>query len=108
MTYEEIAKMVEDMGYLNAYRAFKGEAPEAPFIIFYNPESDDLYADGTNYQRIETLIIELYTVGKDFEAEKAVEDALSAYGLSYSKDEKLAGDNHALGIIYTMGVLINA
>lgn len=107
MTHKEISAMVDEMGYPSAYRRFEGEPTSTPFIIFYSPETIDLFADGKNYQRVEILNIELYTVRKNFEAERNVEAVLEKYGFSYSKDEQSAGEKEALGIIYTMGVLID-
>lgn len=109
MTYEQIATMVAEMGYANAYFQFDHDrAMPTPFICFYYPGIDDVYADDANYQRIAELIIELYTNAKDFDAEATVENKLREYGLSYNKTEEYIEDEKMYEVIYEMEVIINA
>ena len=68
MTYKEIATMVRSIGLPYAYHQFpEGTEQKPPFICFFFSNSNDLYADGENYQRIDTLNVELYTREKDFD-----------------------------------------
>lgn len=109
MTYEQIATMVAEMGYPNAYYQFeRARAKEPPFICFYYPEIDDVYADDSNYQRIVGLTVELYTRKKDFAAEDAVENILQTHGIPYDKNEEYIEDEQLYEVIYEMEVLINA
>ena len=109
MTYEQIATMVDEMGLRNAYFQFEHDrAVPPPFICFYYPGIDDVYADNANYQRIAELIIELYTKVKDFDAEAAVENKLHEYGLSYNKTEEYIEGEDMYEVIYEMEVMINA
>jgi hypothetical protein len=88
MTYQQINTLVAGIGIPYAYYSFEeGTAEEPPFLCFYYTENNDLAADNTNYQKIEHLIIELYTDTKDFALEKTVETALNAAGLVYTRDE---------------------
>lgn len=88
MTYKQVAKMVEDIGIPCAYYQFQnGTGQACPFICWFFESSNDLSADNTNWQRIRTLSVELYTDTKDFELEEQVEDALNAAGLVYSREE---------------------
>ena len=109
MTYEQIATMVAEIGYPNAYFQFDhdGETP-TPFICFYYPGIDDLYADSSNYQRITELIIELYSNTKNFDAEATVEQKLQEHGLTYSKYEEYIEGEKLYEVVYEMEVLINA
>lgn len=88
MTYAEVATMLASTNIPYAYYQFPEKTEQAcPFICFYFSGSNDLAADNINYQKIRTLIIELYTDNKDFELEETVENTLSEYGLVYSRDE---------------------
>ena len=87
MTYAEIDKLIEDIKLPYAYYQFPegtGQAP--PFICFYYPNRDDVFADNANYKKKEVLVIELYTRYKDFKKETAVESALTGVGFSFSKN----------------------
>lgn len=108
MTYTEIASMIESIGLPYAYYQFPegtGQAP--PFICFFYSGTDDLYADDSNYQRIVTLNIELYTSEKDFEHEAAIEQALADNGLTYYKEENYIDSEKMYQIAYEMEVIIN-
>ena len=108
MTYQEIAEMVESIGLPFAYYQFdQNTAQPPPFICFYYPASNDVYADASNYQRITELTIELYTDNKDFEHEKAVEDALAASSLTYRKLESYIDEEQMYMVTYEMEVIIN-
>lgn len=88
MTYAEIATMVESVGLPFAYHHFPDKSgQQPPFICFFYPQSADMLADGTNYKRINSLTVELYTDNKDFALEKQVETVLNGSGLVWQKDE---------------------
>lgn len=108
MTYKEIADMIESIGLPFAYYQFPegtGQAP--PFVVFFYSQTDDQYADNTNYQRIVNLNIELYTSEKDFTTEALVEEKISANGLSYYKEESYIDSEKMWQIAYEMEVIIN-
>ena len=108
MTYKEIAAMIESIGLPYAYYQFpEGTGQEPPFVVFFYSNIDDLYADESNYQRIVTLNIELYTREKDFEKEAAVEGILQNSGLSYYKEENYIDSEKMYQIAYEMEVIIN-
>lgn len=108
MTYEQIASMIESIGLPYAYYQFPegtGQAP--PFVCFFYANTDDVYADDSNYQRIVVLNIELYTSEKDFEMESNVEEILNNNGLTYSKEESYIDSESMWQIAYEMEVIIN-
>jgi len=108
MTHKEIATMVASIGYPYAYFQFpEGTAQPCPYVVFFFVETDDLYADESNYQRIERINVELYTDEKDFSAEAAVESVLSSNGLTYYKEENYIESEKMWQIAYEMEVLIN-
>ena len=108
MTYKEINTMIASIGLPYAYYQFpEGSAQEPPFICFFYTDTDDLYADDENYQRIPTLNIELYTSEKDFEKEAALEAVLKNNGLTYYKEENYISSENMWQIAYEMEVIIN-
>ena len=108
MTLEQVKDMVESIGLPYAYFQFTDESAQAPpFICFFYVNSDDLYADDSNYQDIRRLNIELYTAFKDFETEKLVEDAMKEHGPSYYRAENFIEKKKIWQTDYEMEVLIN-
>lgn len=108
MTYQEISRMIDGIGFPAAYYQFSdATAKPPPFICFYYPSDDDLMADDRNYQKISSLTVELYTDVKDFEAEERVEAALRAAGLSWGKSESNIDSEQMHMTVYEMEVMIN-
>lgn len=107
MTHAEIKTMLASVGVPTAYYQFPEDTgQQPPFICFFYNYNNDFLADDTNYQKIEHLIVELYTDNKDFELEAAVEAALSLNGLVYSRDEEYLGDEQMQLVVYEMDVVI--
>ena len=108
MTYKQIASMVSSIGLPYAYYQFpEGTAQAPPFVVFFYADTDDVFADDTNYQRIATLNIELYTNEKDFATESTVEQILTNNNLTYYKEENYIDSEQMWQIAYEMEVLIN-
>ncbi len=108
MTYKELADMIEGIGLPFAYYQFpEGTEQAPPFVVFFYSQIDDLYADESNYQRIVTLNIELYTAEKDFVSEAAVEAVLAENELTYYKEENYIDSEKLYQIAYEMEVIIN-
>lgn len=108
MTYQEISNVVESIGLPCAYYEFQENTVKAPpFLCWLFTDSDDMYADNTNYSRIRPLAVELYTDIKDFVLETRVENALNAAGLSYTRSEAYIDSERMFQITYTMEVTIN-
>lgn len=94
MTTQEVAQMIESVGLPFAYDHFtkKNTPGGPPFICFLYPESENMFADDSVYQKIKRLYIELYTDRKDLEKEEAVENALDTAGLCYESSETYLKD----------------
>lgn len=108
MTYKQIASMVSSIGLPYAYYQFpEGTAQAPPFVVFFYADTDDVFADDTNYQRIATLNIELYTNEKDFATESTVEQILTNNNLTYYKEENYIDSEQMWQIAYEMEVIIN-
>lgn len=107
MTHAEVATMIRGIGVPFAYYQFPDNTgQEPPFICFFYPNNNDVIADDTNYQKVEHLVVELYTNNKDFDHEAAVEAALSNNGLVYSRDEEYLGSEKMFVVVYETDVII--
>lgn len=107
MTISSINTMIKGFELPYSYYAFPegtGQAP--PFITWFFDNSDDLYADNLNYQRIEVLNIELYTMYKDFEKESSIESALTSAGFSFYKEENYISSEKMYQTAYEMEIVI--
>lgn len=107
MTTNEVAAMVAEIGVPYAYYQFpEGTGQETPFICFFYSFNNDVKADNSNYQKIEHLIIELYTDNKDFDLERRAESVLASHGMVYSRDEEWIESERMLEVIFETDVII--
>lgn len=108
MTHKEISDIIKSIGLPFAYYEFPDDTDqEPPFICFYYPESDDLYADNINYAGIRRLYVELYTDEKDFEREATVENVLNSNGFSFRKSELYIESERMWQITYQTEVVLS-
>ena len=106
MTYQDITRMIENIGLPFAYDTFpEKKVPKPPYIVFNLPQSNDFGADNINYVSIDTLNIELYTNKKDFSMESNVETVLNQYGLFYEKTETYIRSENLYQISYVCEVI---
>lgn len=110
MTRQEIAQLIAGIGLPYAYDHFEAEESPGtpPFICFLYPDSGGLFADNTNYQPIERLVIELYTDAVDFELEASVLAALNSAGLACTYSREWIEDERMYLTTFDTEVLINA
>lgn len=107
MTFKEVASMVSSIGVPNSYYQFpEGTGQATPFVCFYFSGDNDFKADNANYQKIEHLIIELYTDTKDFAMESTVEGVLDSNGMVWSRDESYIDTERMNMVTYEMDVVI--
>ena len=108
MTRKEISQMIASVGLPYAYYQFPEDTPQTPpFICFFFSSTDDVFADDTNFQKIEQLNIELYTNVKDFTLEDSLEEILKTNNLTYYKEENYIDSEKLYQIAYEMEVMIN-
>lgn len=109
MTQEGIFGIIKGIGLPAAYHHFNGcdEPVEPPFIVYLLPGSSNFPADGTVYQGISRLILELYTDKKDLSSEKIVESMLNKHGFFYDKTETYLKTEDMYEVAYEMEVLID-
>lgn len=109
MTTQEVAAMVASIGKPYAYYQFpEGTEQPTPFVCFFFSGDNDMKADDSNFQKIEHLIIELYTDNKDFDLEATVESVLSSNGMVWTRDEEWIEDERMLEVVYEMDVVITS
>lgn len=108
MTYQQIANMVQELGIPVTYYQFPNDkAPSLPYLVYYYPNRDDMSADNTNYVKIESLVIELYTEEKDLELEQNLENILKNHNITYNKTDNFIDKESMYEIYYESEVLIN-
>ena len=70
------------------YRAFQvGHAPELPYLIFYENDSDNVFADNHNYYDVLNVSCELYADEKDIELETKLQKLLYDLEIQYNSTE---------------------
>lgn len=107
MTYQGLNALVESFGLPTAYYQFTDDTATAPpFVCWLFTDSQDFYADNTNYQRIRPARIELYTDFKDFDLESRIETALNAAGLTYVRSEGPIETERMYMVTYDFSVTI--
>ena len=93
MTHAEFATLIGTTGLQNAYDHFTdGTERTPPFICWIYPQRADLTADNTNYQPIEVVRVEFYSIDRDFSEEKAIGGILNEAGLVYSLSSEYLED----------------
>ena len=109
MTTQEVATMVAEIGIPSAYYQFPDNTEQTtPFVCFFYSGDNDFKADDSNYQKIEHLIIELYTDNKDFALEHTVESVLASHGMVWTRDEEWIESERMLEVVYEMDVVITS
>ena len=115
MTYKQVYTLLSNIEFEPgkkipvAYLMFPDDDPTnppTPFICYYYTGDDDLKADNTNYQKIRPLTVELYTDNKDFAIENAVETALNAAGLVFSRNESYIDTEKMYMVSYETEIII--
>lgn len=106
MTITELKTILDSTGLPVAYYQFHN-APSVPFLVYWIPESDDVFADNQNYQARRSVQIELYADFKDFPLEARVEGVLKSNNLTFRKSEAYIESEHLHEVIYESEVLLN-
>ena len=99
---DDMITILDEIGIPYAYEHFaQGESPATPFITYLIPRTDNVYADGRLYIKIEEVHLELYTDRKDLSSEKKVEDVLEDYGIFYEKTEVWIESERLYEVLYS-------
>ncbi len=106
MTFDEVSALAEETGLPVAYDHFaEGENPDPPFLVFLFPRSDNLFADGQVYMKIDVLHFELYTDRKQPDVEALVEAVLNRHGICCDKTEVWLETEQMYEVLYSMEVI---
>ena len=107
MKPSDVKIMIESVGVPSAYYQFaENTGQQPPFICYFFGDSQDFYADNTNYLNIVPLYIELYTETKDFELEKAVESVLKTNELPFTKEDTYIDSERMHETVYKTSICL--
>ena len=106
MTLQEIANLINSFGFPWRYSHFS-QTPNVPYVVYYFPSENDVFADNANYANKRQLFIELYTSIKDAEKEAVIETKLKEAGITWYKQTDFLNDEKLFQITYESEVLIN-
>lgn len=82
---EAFVERIKNIGVPIRYQVFKNK-PNPPYMIYYDDDTDNFYADGIVYCRFVNYVVELYTDKEEPELEKQVEDILEELEISWRKE----------------------
>lgn len=106
MTLKEVATLISSMGFPYRYSHFS-QTPNPPYVVYYYPNEDDVYADNSNYVNKRRIYIELFTQTKDVTSEAAVESVLKGAGMTWYKQTDFLNDEEIYQTTYESEVIIN-
>lgn len=107
MTKAEVATLVSSFGITNWRYSHFSQTPAPPYVVYYYPSENDVFADNNNYVNRRQLFIELYTKTKDMTTESAIEAKLSQAGITWYKQTDFLDDEKLFQTTYETEVLIN-
>ena len=104
MTLQEFGDLLATSGMPVTYLSFPADnCPDMPFVTFQEVGSNNFAADGKVYQRIRSMQVDLWTSGKDPEAEERLENALSDY--FWNKFQNIEDDELCQRYTYEIDVI---
>lgn len=107
MTYDKIWSIISEVGLPCTYHHWEpGQVPPLPYLIFWYDERLDFVADDSQYQKIVSVSLELYSDRKNFQAEESVELVLERNGIVYSKTEDYISSEKLFMETYDFEVLL--
>lgn len=106
MTLAEIATMVASFNLPWRYSHFS-QTPAPPYVVYYFPAENDVFADNSNFVNKRQLFIELFTTKKDGTTEASIESTLKSKGLTWYKQTDFLNDEQLYQTTYEMEVIIN-
>ena len=83
------------------------QTPAPPYVVYYFPAENDVFADNSNFVNKRQLFIELFTTKKDGTTEASIESTLKSKGLTWYKQTDFLNDEQLYQTTYEMEVIIN-
>ena len=88
MNLMEFKSELEKLGIPIQYQAFaSGHAPSLPYLIFYENDSDNIFADNSNWFDVLNVVCELYSDNKDIELETKLQKLFYDTEIEYNSTE---------------------
>ena len=88
MNLMELKAELEQLEIPIQYQAFQvGHAPSLPYLIFYENDSDNIFADNSNWFDVLNVVCELYTDIKDIELETKLQKLFYDNEIQYNSTE---------------------
>lgn len=106
MTTKELHAGLSALGYPVAYSHFsEGNMPDPPYITYTYQGTENFSADGIVYHPVEDVDIELYSVGKNEEAEEKISGFLKESGIFYEKQEYYIESEKLVQVIFEITLI---
>ena len=91
------------------YQSFSvGQAPDLPYLIFYEDDSDNLFADNANYFNNLNLTCELYSDTKDLELETTLHKLFYDNEIEYNSTETYIDSENMFMKAYSVSIIFDA
>lgn len=86
MTYKELAEFLNSVANSVNLDLYYGQyiGKQEEYLIWFLNQSDDFYADGSNYKKVRAFTLQHYSPTKDFAKDEKIEAALNEGGFTYS------------------------
>lgn len=103
MTNEGIYEKLTKSG-LNVIYRHSSNSPSMPYVVYREAYSNNIYMDDRLLAR-DVIQVDLYTVKKDADTEKKLEDALISGGFVWNKTASYDDGQSAYQVIYEFEVI---
>lgn len=101
MTLQELYKQLKNLQLPVQYYMFKeGQAPDLPYIIYYNPSEQHLNADNFTLFVTKDVIIEVYSKFKDLSLEEKLKQLFDTNKLTYTFQETYLKEERMYMVAY--------
>ncbi len=104
MTQIELCNQLKTIGYPVAYHHFT-TSPEPPYIVYIRTNDDNISSDYKVHGKIKNYQVELYTVKKDLEAERKIEEILNTIDPEYKTFEEYIQSEQMYQVVYQIKVI---
>ena len=105
----ELKAKLETLGLPIQYQSFaSGHVPELPYLIFYEDDSDNFFADNVNYFDSLNVVCELYTDEKDIELETKLQKLFFDNEIEYNSQETFIDSENMYLKAYSVSIIFDA
>lgn len=105
MTLQELYRQLKQLQLPVQYYMFQeGQAPNLPYIIYYNPSEQHLNADNFTIFVTKDVIIEVYSEFKDLSLEDKLKELFDKNKLTYTFQETYLKDERMYMLAYQISL----